>query len=148
MSFPFHAPLVKLFLRVFVLCSALQLAPGRGAYGSLSSLLVAHATRSSPAIPVVIFPEGQKSNGLCILQWCGGEDKNSAAAGFDAPALRLLEGRVAEIGCMYDSISVKSSEQHKTPLGRRVPYGPAHTVRRRERRTSVSVASVTECGSG
>ncbi|PHJ23520.1 transmembrane protein [Cystoisospora suis] len=104
-----------------------RLAPGRGTYRSLSSLLVAHATRSSPAIPVVIFPEGQKSNGLCILQWWAGEEKSSAV-GFDAAALRLLEGRIAEVGCMYSSIFVKGSERQKTSLGRRVPYGPAHTI--------------------
>ncbi|PFH34674.1 hypothetical protein BESB_067070 [Besnoitia besnoiti] len=107
-----------------------RLAPGQGTYRTLSALLLAHEKSSTACMPVVIFPEGQKSNGTCILQWtaaagvAGGDGRNDTA-GFDAAALQLLDGRVAEVGCIYTAIA--GAGTGKEPRAA-VPYGPPHTV--------------------
>nr|CEL72857.1 TPA: hypothetical protein BN1205_034300 [Toxoplasma gondii VEG] len=108
-----------------------RLAPGKGAFRSLSALMLAHEKNSSPRIPLVIFPEGQKSNGTCILQWtaaeggAGREDREKVDAGFDAAALHALDGRIAEVGCLYTSLL--ASGKAGSP-SRAVPYGLPHTV--------------------
>ncbi|CDJ50867.1 hypothetical protein, conserved [Eimeria brunetti] len=70
-----------------------ELLPGRGRFPSLSALLLSLEANSRFIPPLVLFPEGQKSNGTCLLQW--------DAKGLDAAAFTRLKGRVVLLGCMY-----------------------------------------------
>ncbi|CBZ51573.1 conserved hypothetical protein [Neospora caninum Liverpool] len=121
-----------------------RLAPGKGAFRSLSALLLAHQKSSSSRIPLVIFPEGQKSNGTCILQWtaagaaAGKGERESLSSGFDTAALQLLDGRIAEVGCLYTALA--TGGRAGSPARGSVPYGPPHTVHSPLRHLRLSLA--------
>ncbi|CDJ35598.1 uncharacterized protein EMH_0005910 [Eimeria mitis] len=99
----------------------LQLLPGRGQFASLSALLASLERSSSFIPPLVLFPEGQKSNGSCLLQW--------DAKGLDPAAFARLKGRVALLGCMYTQHQGKGQAAAAPRKGwRRPTYTAPHTV--------------------
>ncbi|KAL8440607.1 hypothetical protein Efla_005526 [Eimeria flavescens] len=107
-----------------------ELAPGRGRFASLSALLLSLESMSSSSSsssssrtqfipPVVVFPEGQKSNGCCLLQW----DPKAA----DAAAVKGLRGRIALLGCLYTT-DARNPASTAGPKWREPAYTPPHTV--------------------
>ncbi|KAL8274280.1 hypothetical protein Esti_001791 [Eimeria stiedai] len=106
-----------------------ELAPGRGRYSSLSALLLSlegsssSSSRSSSSKrfipPVVVFPEGQKSNGCCLLQW----DQKAA----DPAAIQGLRGKIALVGCLYTSDARNPMAAAASKGWREPAYTPPHT---------------------
>ncbi|CDJ39508.1 hypothetical protein, conserved [Eimeria tenella] len=71
--------------------------------------------------PLAMFPEGQKSNGSCLLQW--------DAKGLDAAAISRLKGRVALLGCTYTQDTSNKQASATAPNSWRGPaYTTPHTV--------------------
>ncbi|CDI79241.1 hypothetical protein, conserved [Eimeria acervulina] len=98
-----------------------ELLPGRGKFHSLSALLLSLENSRSFIPPLVLFPEGQKSNGSCLLQW--------DARGLDAAAFARLKSRVALLGCMHtpDQGNTQAAATARTGW-RRPTYTAPHTV--------------------
>ncbi|CDI74836.1 hypothetical protein, conserved [Eimeria praecox] len=98
-----------------------ELLPGRGQFHSLSALLVSLEGSRSFIPPLVLFPEGQKSNGCCLLQW--------DAKSLDPAAFARLKGRVALLGCMHTPDIGNGQAAAAARKGWRGPtYTAPHTV--------------------
>ncbi|XP_026194366.1 uncharacterized protein LOC34621027 [Cyclospora cayetanensis] len=113
-----------------------ELAAGCGQFPSLSALLLSLEGRNAGKKfipPIVVFPEGQKSNGSCLLLW------NSK--GLDAAALNRLRGRVTLLGFVYSPEAVHSARKGSAePV-----YTAPHTVNSPLRHLLLLLVQLRQC---